>query len=57
MPRNNSNKYAIIFGDSKNFVSCVYMDDIPDMKFDLHHLHLDQLLFPQKHDHNFQILC
>ena len=40
-----------------SFFSGVYMEDIVDMKFQLHHLHLGQYFIQLKHDQNCQYLC
>ena len=39
------------------FVSGVYMEDIADMKCQLHHIHLEQYFIKPKHDQNFRHLC
>ena len=45
MLRNTFNNYVNIFGDSKQFLSGVYIEYIFNMKNQLCHLHLDQYLF------------
>ena len=39
------------------FVSDAYMEDITDMKCQIHHLHLEQYFIQQKHDQNWRHLC
>ena len=39
------------------FVSDLYMDDIANMKYQLHHLHLEQSLIKQINDLNLRHLC
>ena len=39
------------------FVFDVYMENIADMKFQSHHLHLEDSFIQQKHDKNFLLLC
>ena len=39
------------------FVSDLYMDDIANMKYQLHHLHLEQSLTKQINDLNLRHLC
>ena len=43
--------------DINRFVSNVYMDDIANMIFQLHHLHLEQYCIQRQHDQNYRHLC
>ena len=41
----------------KSCVSDAYTDDTSNMKYHLHHLHLEKYFIQQKHDINLQQLC
>ena len=43
--------YLVIYN---SFVSDIYMEDIADTKYQLHHLHLEKYFIQQKHDQNFR---
>ena len=51
MPPTNMLEYLIIH---KSFVIDVYMEDMANMKFQIHHLHLEKYFIQQKHDQNFR---
>ena len=57
MQRNTSKSFVFIFGNSQQFVSDVYMEDIVEMKCQLHHIHLDKYFIYSKHDQKRQHLC
>ena len=41
---------------NNSYVTAIYTEDISEMKFQIHHLHLEQFLF-KKHDKHFRHYC